>query len=204
MYLLWILLSVIGVLFLGLLIYVLTRPNTFRVVREIVIKAPPEIPFKHVNNLRTWNDWSPWAKLDPQMKLTYSDKPEGNGAWYEWNGNNQVGEGKLAITESRPSESLKMKLNFVRPFRANNDVAFNFQRESAGTRVSWAMEGESGLFHKVMGLFMNMDEVAIGAVAMAAGVMPKLSGHEVGSRAATSRESNQVPCSAHVSIVVRV
>ncbi len=159
MYILWIILSVIGVLFLGLLVYILTRPNTFRVVREIQIKSQPESAFRFVNNLKSWEDWSPWAKLDPQMKMTYSDKVEGKDAWYEWTGDNKVGEGKMTISESRPSDLVKMKLKFLRPFRAENDVDFSFKREGDGTRVIWAMTGESGIFHKVMGLFMNMDKL---------------------------------------------
>lgn len=159
MYLLPIALGVISVIFLGALAFVLTRPNEFRVVRELVINSPPQTPFHHVNNLKTWNDWSPWAKLDPNCKMTYGEKVEGAGAWYEWNGNNKVGEGKLSITESRPNDSLRMKLQFIRPFKCENDVDFTFKREGNGTRVIWGMDGKNNFMSKAMCLFMNMDKM---------------------------------------------
>lgn len=159
MYILWIILGIVGLLFLGLLIFILTRPNEFRVVRDIFIKAPPEVAFQHVNNLKTWDSWSPWAKLDPNMKMTYGQKHEGPGATYQWTGNNKVGEGKLSILDARSPDSVKMKLEFIRPFKCQNDVDFTFERQGDGTKVIWGMDGKNNFMSKAMCLFMNMDKM---------------------------------------------
>lgn len=156
---LWIILGVIGVLIVGLLIFIMTRPNEFRVVRELFLKASPEVVFAQVNDLHCWDDWSPWAKLDPNAKLTYSGPREGKGASYTWNGNNEVGEGTLTITESRPVKQLKMRLEFIRPFKCQNDVDFTFTPENGGTKVEWGMDGKNNFMSKAMCLFMNMDKM---------------------------------------------
>jgi hypothetical protein len=145
--------------FLGAIALVATRPAKFRVVREIFIKAAPPVVFANVNNLRRWDDWSPWAKLDPNAKLTYSGPVEGKGASYTWTGNNKVGEGTLTITDSRPNTDLEMKLEFIRPFKCQNEVDFSFKPENGGTRVIWGMDGKNNFMSKAMCLFMNMDKM---------------------------------------------
>lgn len=149
----------LAVVFLGAAGFVVTRPNEFRVVRETSIKSPPELVFALVNDLRKWDDWSPWAKLDPNCKMTYGESEEGKGAWYSWNGNNKVGEGKLTITGSQPSQDLRLRLEFIRPFKCENDVDFTFKPDSGGTRVIWGMVGKNNFMSKAMCLVMNMDKM---------------------------------------------
>ena len=149
----------VTVLALGALGFVITRPNEFRVIREITINAAPEVVFGLVGDLRRWDDWSPWAKLDPHCKMTYGETEKGKGAWYEWNGNNKVGEGKLMITESQPSSGLRLRLQFIRPFKCENDVDFCFKTERSGTRVIWGMDGKNNFMSKAMCLVMNMDKM---------------------------------------------
>src|SRR5204863_3531036 len=57
-----------------------TKPATFRVERSIVVKAPPEKITPHLNDLKQWTTWSPWEKLDPDMKREYSGAESGVGA----------------------------------------------------------------------------------------------------------------------------
>lgn len=154
-----ILVGSVSVLFLGALGFVLTRPNEFRITRQTVVKAPPPVVFGLVNDLRKWDDWSPWAKLDPHCKMNYGDIDRGKGAWYEWSGNNKVGEGKLTITESTPSDEIRLKLQFIRPFKCENEGDFVFQPESGGTRVIWGMTGKNNFMSKAMCLVMNMDKM---------------------------------------------
>lgn len=147
------------VLCLGALGYIATRPNEFRVVREMTIKAPPEVIFAFVNGLRKWDEWSPWAKLDPNCKMTYGEIDQGKGAWYEWNGNNKVGEGKLTITDVTPGKEIRLKLQFNRPFKCENEGDFVFKSEGGGTRVIWGMTGKNNFMSKAMCLVMNMDKM---------------------------------------------
>ena len=153
-----ILLVLLGLIVL-LVVVVSLQPSDFRYSRSIAIAAKPEAVFPHVNELKQWDDWSPWAKLDPNMQEEYGDPPSGKGAWHSWNGNSQVGEGKMTIVESRPSELIQIKLEFLKPMQAVNDTEFTFQPEGDGTRVTWTMSGTHGFMGKLMCLLMNMEKM---------------------------------------------
>ena len=119
----------------------------------------PEKIFPHVNELRNWEAWNPWAKLDPNCKMTYSGPPAGASAGYAWAGNKKVGEGRLTITESKPSQLVRLKLEFLKPFAATNTAEFTFQPEGSQTAVTWSMSGKNNFMSKAFGLFMNCDKM---------------------------------------------
>lgn len=135
------------------------QPAAFRIVRTAVIPAPPAVVFAQVNDFHNWEKWSPWAKLDPSMQLTIDGAPSGVGAKYAWVGNGKVGEGRMAITESRPHELVAIKLEFLKPFAATNRTEFAFRPEGRNTHLSWAMSGEKNFMSKAFGLVMNMDKM---------------------------------------------
>ena len=141
------------------LIVVALRPSKFRVVRSITIVAPAPAVFAQVNDLRKWPAWSPWAKRDPTMRQTYEGPSAGVGAIARWDGNKQVGAGSTTITESRPSERIRITLEMLRPFAATNDVEFAFKPEGEKTAVTWSMDGTNNFLVKAVGLFMNMDKM---------------------------------------------
>ncbi len=138
------------------------QPAEFRVARTATIAAPASAVFAQVNDFRNWDAWSPWAKLDPAMKKTYAGAPAGTGAVYAWNGNNEVGEGRTTITESRPNDLVRIKLEFVRPFAATNDVEFTFKPAGDGTAVTWSMTGRNSFMARAVGLVMDMDKMVGG------------------------------------------
>ena len=140
-------------------IIVSLRPNTFQVARSTTMSGAPDKPFALVNDFHNWDKWSPWAKLDPTMKQTYEGATSGVGASYGWNGNNNVGEGKQTILESQPSQRIKIKLEFLRPFKGTNEVEFTFQPQGAQTVVTWTMRGNYNFITKAMGLFLSMDKM---------------------------------------------
>ena len=142
-----------------LAIFVSTRPSTFRISRSATIAAPPETVFPHVNDLHKWEAWSPWAKLDPDCKMTFEGPAAGNGAAYSWSGNNKVGAGHMLITESRPSELILMKLDFLKPFKATNTTEFTLKPIGSETMVTWTMSGTNNFMVKAVGLFMNCDKM---------------------------------------------
>jgi hypothetical protein len=139
--------------------YVATRPAEFRVSRAMSIAVPPPAVFAEVNELRKWQAWSPWAKKDPQMKQTYEGPPPGGGATTTWQGNNDVGEGRKTIVESRPGELIRFKLEFFKPFAATNSAEFAFAPEGGGARVTWTMQGSNNFIGKAMGLFFDFDKM---------------------------------------------
>jgi hypothetical protein len=153
-----IVLLVVAVAVAGLLIYAAMKPDDFRVQRSIAIKAPPEKVIAVVGDLKGWTAWSPYEKKDPAMKRTYAGAPSGKGAIYEWDGNKDVGHGRMEILESTPSKVV-IKLDFITPFEAHNTAEFTAVPQGDGTNVTWAMYGPSPYVAKVIQTVMNMDKM---------------------------------------------
>jgi hypothetical protein len=144
---------------MALALFVELQPAQFSISRSTSIAASPEAVFAQVNELRNWQTWSPWAKLDPQAVTTYEGPSWGVGAVSRWSGNRQVGEGSMTILESRPSEYIRFKLEFLKPFKAENISEFSFLPEDGQTRVTWSMSGTNHFIAKAMSLVMNCDKM---------------------------------------------
>jgi len=96
------------VLVIAGVVVVAMQPSVFRVARTATIAAPAPAVFAQVNDFHNWEAWSPWAKLDPAMKQTY-EAPAGTGAMSTWAGNSEVGEGRMTLTESRPTHLIRIE-----------------------------------------------------------------------------------------------
>jgi hypothetical protein len=149
----------LAVLIVVFCVFVATRPSAFHVERSARMAAAPAAVFGQVNDFHRWDGWSPWAKMDPAMKTTYSGAAAGEGASYAWVGNSQVGEGRMTITESRPSDHIVVRLEFVKPMAATNTATFTFKPDAGGTDVTWAMDGNNGFMGKAFSVVMNMDKM---------------------------------------------
>ena len=136
-----------------------TKPDEFRVQRQINIKAPPEKIFSVLNDFHQFEAWSPWKKLDPAMKLTLSGAEKGKGAIYHWVGNDKAGEGRMEILESTPSSKIVIKLDFIKPFEGNNITEYILQPQADSTTLSWVMYGPSPFISKIMQVFVSMDSL---------------------------------------------
>ena len=142
--------------------YVATRPADFRIVRSRTVAASPEVVHAYVNDFHKWPEWSPWEKLDPAMKRDLSGAPAGTGAVYRWSGNSDVGEGQMTITDSRPPQSVTIRLEFLKPFAATSTAQFDFAPSGSGTNVTWTMNGHNNFMAKAFSAVMDMDKM-IGA-----------------------------------------
>lgn len=145
------------VLVAALVALVATRPAGFRVERSLVIEESPRLLFDAVADFRKWEAWSPWARLDPAMKTTFGGAPSAVGSTYHWAGNDEVGEGRMTLTEIHPPLQAKIKLEFLKPWKATNECVFDLYVEPGGTRVVWIMRGEHDFLGKAMSLFMDLD-----------------------------------------------
>lgn len=143
----------------GILVYAATRPDFFRVERSAVIKAPPGRIFALIADLRGWRAWSPYETKDPGMKRTFSGPGGGKGAIYEWNGNRNVGQGRMEIIEAMPPSKIAIKLDFIRPFEGHNTAEFRMVPAGDSTTVTWSMYGPSPYVAKVMGTLFDMDRM---------------------------------------------
>jgi len=147
------------VLLAALLIYAATRPDTFRVERSTTIKASAEKIFPLINDFREWEPWSPWEKVDPAVKRSHSGAASGQGAIYEWNGNKDIGQGRMEIIESSPTSKVIIKIDFISPFEAHNTIEFTLVTQGDSTIVTQAMYGPCPYISKLMGIFFSMDKM---------------------------------------------
>ena len=141
------------------LILAATKPDTFSVRRVTMVSAPPEKIFPLINDFHQWGTWSPWEDKDPAMKRTYSGAGSGKGAVYAWDGNKNVGTGRMEILEVSAPSKIVIKLDFFKPFEAHNTAEFTMLPQGDATSLTWLMHGPAPFMSKVMQVFMNMDKM---------------------------------------------
>lgn len=149
----------IAVVLVILAVVISRRPDDFRYSRSATMAASPTAVFEQVNDFHKWDAWSPWAKLDPNCKVTFEGPASGTGAIFKWSGNSEVGEGRQTIVESRPGELVRIKLEFIRPFAGISETVFTFKPEGANTAVTWTMTGKANFISKAMGLVMDCEKM---------------------------------------------
>lgn len=150
---------VLGILLAAILGYAATRADSFRVQRTARIQAPPEKVFDLIQDFHRWSVWSPWERLDPAMKKTYTGAERGNGAVYQWAGNRKAGEGRMEITDTSQSRRVTIKLDFLKPFEGHNITEFQLEPKGSSTEVTWEMHGPQVYLAKVMSVFVSMDSM---------------------------------------------
>ncbi len=131
-------------------------PRHVHVARSTTIEAPPATVFALVNGYRRFNEWSPWAGLDPQTNYTYSGPPTGTGAKMAWVGDpKKVGSGSQEIVESRPFELVRTKLDFAG--QGVSEASFRLAPAGQGTQVTWTLDMDMGAgpVGRWFGLFMG-------------------------------------------------
>jgi len=141
------------------LILASTKPDSFRVQRSLPIKAPPETLFALINDFHRWGTWSPWETRDPAMKRSFSGPSSGTGAVYAWEGNRNVGSGRMEILESSAPSKIAIKLDFFKPFEGHNTAEFTMLPHGDATDVTWLMHGPLPFMGKIMHVFINMDRM---------------------------------------------
>jgi hypothetical protein len=135
--------------------FVALQPSEYRIARSATIAAPASDVFAQVNDFHKWDAWSPWAKLDPNAKTAFEGPSAGEGAVFAWAGNREIGEGRMTLTQSRPAELIRIKLDFVQPMAGTSTAEFTFNR----TAVTWAMFGQNNFVARAICLFMNQDKM---------------------------------------------
>jgi carbon monoxide dehydrogenase subunit G len=152
----------LGVLVVAVLIVAATKPDTFHVQRSASIQAPPDKIFPLIDDFKNWTAWSPYEYKDPAMKRTFGATVAGKGAVYEWDGNGQVGSGRITIVDTAPPSKVDIKLDMLRPITAHNDVEFTLVPEGGATKVTWAMTGQVPYVAKIMHVFFKLDRMVGG------------------------------------------
>lgn len=150
---------VVVVLVAAVLVVVAMRPDDFTVQRSATIRAAPEKIYPLLADFRQWPAWSPWEKLDPDMKRSLSGAPSGPGAVYAWEGSSKVGAGRMEIKDAAPPSKVLIQLDFLRPFEAHNVTEFALAPRGDRTELTWQMRGKAPFVSKLMGLFVDMDKM---------------------------------------------
>jgi len=145
--------------FLG---YVAMQPADFSITRSLAVNAPAPIVFEQINDFRNWNNWSPWAKLDPNATFTYGGSDKGVGSEFSWAGNKEVGEGKMTIVESKPHELVSIQLDFLKPMESTAKSEFTLAPNNTQTTITWTMSGKNNFMGRLLCTFMNADKVVGG------------------------------------------
>ena len=143
----------------AVLVLAAKKPATFRIARSIRIAAPPERIFALIEDFRAWSAWSPWEKRDPALKRSYAGAPRGQGAVYAWEGNRNVGQGRMEIVDAPAPSRVAIQLDFLKPFKARNTAEFTLVPQGDATEVTWTMTGPNVFAGKVMSVFMDMDRM---------------------------------------------
>lgn len=149
----------LAVLLVVFLIFVALRPADFRVERSLAIAAAPEKLFGLVNDHHKFNQWNPFLKIDPNVKNTYSGPDSGVGAVCAWDGNSNIGAGSSTITESKPNDLIRMRMDWKRPMEGTSTIDFTFKPQGDKTLVTWAMYGKNHFMAKLFSVFMDCEKM---------------------------------------------
>src|SRR5215813_3064224 len=150
---------VLAVAIAVVLIVAATKPDSFSIRRAAVINAPADKVFPLIADFHEWRKWSPWEDRDPELKRTYSGAERGKGAIYAWQGNKNVGSGRMEILEANSPALVKIQLDFLKPFEAHNIAEFTMLPQGNATHLSWVMHGPAPFMSKVMQVFMSFDKM---------------------------------------------
>jgi uncharacterized protein YndB with AHSA1/START domain len=154
---------VLAIVIAIVLILAATKPNTFSVQRATTVKALPERIFPLINDFHQWGSWSPYENKDPAMKRSFSGAADGKGAVYGWEGNKNVGSGRMEILDTSEPSKIVIKLDFFTPFEGHNTAEFTMLPQGDATNlttnVTWMMHGPAPFMSKVMQVFINLDNM---------------------------------------------
>lgn len=150
---------VVVVAIAAVLIYAATKPDTFRVERSLAMNAPPEKIFPYITGLKRWQEWSPYEGRDPAMKRSYSGAESGKGAVYEWDGDSNIGAGRMEILEATPAKRIEIQFEMSRPMACLNSIEFLIEPQGDSTNVTWAMAGPNSFMGKIVQTFISMDKM---------------------------------------------
>ena len=150
---------VLAIAIAAVLVLAATKPNALRVQRAITIKAPADRIFPLINDFHQWVTWSPYENKDPAMKRTYSGADSGKGAVYDWEGNKNVGSGRMEILDTSAPSKIVIKLDFFKPIEGHNTAEFTMLPQGDVTNLTWVMHGPAVLMTRVMQVFINLDHM---------------------------------------------
>lgn len=149
----------VGIIVLILLLAILA-PKSYDVSRSTEISRPKSEVFDYLRSLKKMDEWSPWAKKDPNMEKKFIGVDGEVGATSYWNGNKDVGEGEQEIKKIIDGKRIESELRFLKPWKSTSDCYMNIDDAGGGkTKVTWGFSGKNKFPMSIFGLFVSMDKM---------------------------------------------
>lgn len=144
----------------GILVAAAFQPKEFHIERSVETDASVQDIYAILSDLNQYPKWSPWQERDPGLQQVIEVHPGVVGSKLSWEGNREVGAGRLTITEAEANQEIVLRLEFFRPFATTNRARWTIERLEDKRRITWSMDGvNEGLMPRVFGMFMDMDAV---------------------------------------------
>lgn len=144
-----------------LLVVAAFLPKTYKVEREIKVEQKVEHVFGFLKMLKNQDQFSAWAKMDPDMKKEFRGDDGTVGFVSSWTSDKkEVGRGEQEILKIEAGKRIDYELRFFEPFEAK-DHAF-ITTEPAGenaTTVIWGFDGKMKYPMNIMLLVMDMEKM---------------------------------------------
>ncbi len=132
---------IIFILFAAFVVTGYMLPKQVHIERSITVDRPANMMFEILNSYRYFNEWSPWARRDPNAEFVISGPESGVGARMSWIGEpNLVGSGWQEIVASKPYEQIDIMLDFDAQGVAL--TGFTLVPEGDATRVTWVFDSD--------------------------------------------------------------
>ncbi len=145
---------------LGLSLFsVACGPDVTHVERTATYAATAQDVYPHLVDLQKFTEWSPWTEMDPNSKVTFSTPSDGLNATYEWEGNDDVGHGKMTVVKLEKNALVTHKLEFFSPWEGVSETSFIVKPEGDKVSVTWTFDQKNDFMGKVMTTFMDMDDM---------------------------------------------
>lgn len=145
---------------LGLLLLVVAlgffAKSDYHIERSIEIRAPKALVFDQVRYFKNFKIWSPWDKLDPNMKYTITGNDGEPGATYQWSGNDDVGAGMQTIRQVTP-DRIDLDLVFTEPFKSKSPVSYQLEEKGENVKVTWGFDVHFPFPINVWAMFTNIN-----------------------------------------------
>lgn len=148
-----------GLIIVAILGYAALRPAHYKISREILIKASPEIIFPHVNNSKMTYQWMPWQENYPGLEMVYSGPEAGVGSKSSWDSDTKMGKGESLIIENKLNEYVKFQLSYYKPMEMVQIANIKLIPEGSDTKVVWEVDGQNNYIGRVVTIFMDMDKM---------------------------------------------
>jgi hypothetical protein len=158
-------LKIIGLFIVGIIVIALITglfvDGKYSVEREATINKPKQEIFEYAKYLKNQENYSVWAKIDPEMKREFRGEDGTVGFVAAWDSENpQAGKGEQKIIAIEEGSRIDYELHFLKPFESTDYAYLSFDSvNDSVTTVKWGFNGEMKYPMNLMMLSMNMEEM---------------------------------------------